>query len=191
MLNRLPNIITIGRVLAAPLVAWLIWQEPSAVLRWWALGLFSLAGFSDFLDGWMARRWQAVSPFGRMLDPIADKLLIVAVILALAAGQPDGWPFMLPSLIILFREFLIAGLREFLAGAEIVLAVTLMAKWKTAIQMIALGILIIAPILDPAMGPLMGWDDPLAMAGLVIYWIAALMTAWTGFAYFRAARSYL
>ncbi len=105
-----------------------------------------------------------------MLDPIEDKLLIVAVILALAAQQPSGWLFMLPSLVILFREFLVAGLREFLAGAEIVLAVTLMAKWKTAMQMIALGILIIAPVLESngfrSNGLDQGW---LQTGGLLLY----------------------
>ena len=188
MRRSLPNIITVSRVAAAPVVAFLVWQEPEPALRWWGLGLFALAAVTDFLDGWIARRWQVVSPFGRMLDPIADKLLIVAVILALAAQQPSGWLFMLPSLVILFREFLVAGLREFLAGAEIVLAVTLMAKWKTALQMVALGILIIAPILDQ-MGPDQeGW---LQTGGLLLYWVSAVMTALTGISYFHAARKYL
>lgn len=185
--RQIPNILTALRVLIAPLVAMLIWQDLADVWRWTALLLFIFAAVSDGLDGYLARRWESVTAFGRMLDPIADKLLVVAVILALATDPQTNWLYMVPSLVILFREFLVAGLREFLAGAEITMPVTQLAKWKTAIQMVALGLLIAAPVAHQLLSDM----TFLREAGIAMLWIAALMTAWTGGQYFHAARGYL
>ena len=183
MLRDLPNIITLFRVLSAPIVAVLLWQEPSFALTLATLILFIVAAASDWLDGWLARQMKSVSPFGRMLDPIADKLLVVGTILALAATRTDGSLFLVPALLILMREFLIAGLREFLAGTNLVVPVSLMAKWKTAIQLVAIGIIIAAPLFGPEM--------PLDQIGLGLFWISALMTVKTGYDYFKAARPHL
>ena len=184
--NQIPNILTLLRVLLSPVVAMLIWQNVADGWRWLALAIFVFAAISDGLDGYLARRWQSISPFGRMLDPIADKLLVVAVLLALATEPQNNWIYMVPSLVILFREFLVAGLREFLAGAEIQLHVTVLAKWKTAVQMIALGMLIAAPV-APQLSPLL---TGLSELGLMLLWLAAAMTAWTGAQYFHAARDH-
>ena len=112
MLNNLPNVITLIRIVLAPVIAAILWQPPSAFLGALALGLFCFAGFSDWLDGWMARRLNIVSSVGRMLDPIADKLLIAACLIAFAAQRGADVLFLVPALIILFREFLVSGLRE-------------------------------------------------------------------------------
>lgn len=183
MMRHVPNIITIFRVIAAPAIAILLWQPASASLTQAILGLFILAAISDYFDGWLARKLQVVSAFGRMLDPIADKLLVAGCILALAAMRPDTTIFLLPALMILMREFLVAGLREFLADKTIVVPVSLMAKWKTAIQLIAIAVLIGAPLASNS--------SQIDTVGLVLFWISALMTVKTGYDYFKAAMPHL
>lgn len=179
MLNNLPNVITLIRIVLAPVIAAILWQPPSAFLGALALALFCFAGFSDWLDGWMARRLNIVSSVGRMLDPIADKLLIAACLIAFAAQRGADVLFLVPALIILFREFLVSGLREYLAGAKVVVPVSLAAKWKTAIQMTALGVLIAVPAF-----PQFIWLDN---AGIILLWISAILTIQTGLAYFQAS----
>jgi len=135
----LPNILTYARVAAVPLVAgFLFWpQVPWA--RWTALAIFIAAGISDFFDGYLARAWSQQSSLGRMLDPIADKLLVAAVILVLAANQTISGLTLLAAIVILCREILVSGLREHLAELRVPLPVTALAKWKTMVQFIALG----------------------------------------------------
>ena len=134
----LPNILTYARVAAVPLVAgFLFWPEvPWA--RWTALAIFIAAGISDFFDGYLARAWSQQSSLGRMLDPIADKLLVSAVILVLAANQTISGLTLWAAIVILCREILVSGLREYLAELRVPLPVTALAKWKTTVQFIAL-----------------------------------------------------
>ena len=146
MLKNLPNVITFIRIVLAPVIAFILWQPQSAYLGALGLALFCFAGFSDWLDGWLARRLNTVSSVGRMLDPIADKLLIAACLLAFAAQRGADLLFLAPALVIIFREFLVSGLREYLAGTKVSVPVSLAAKWKTAIQMTAIGCLIALPV---------------------------------------------
>jgi cardiolipin synthase len=182
MQKHLPNLITLIRIALAPIIAFLLWQPPTITLSQCALALFCFAGLSDWLDGWLARRLNIVSSVGRMLDPIADKLLIAACLFAFAAQRGQDILFLIPALVILFREFLVSGLREYLAGSTVTVPVSLAAKWKTAIQMTAIGCLIAGPGL-----PAFDWLD---MAGVILLWISALLTVQTGLSYFQASSSH-
>ena len=176
MLKNLPNVITFIRIVLAPVIAFILWQPQSAYLGALGLALFCFAGFSDWLDGWLARRLNTVSSVGRMLDPIADKLLIAACLLAFAAQRGADLLFLAPALVIIFREFLVSGLREYLAGTKVSVPVSLAAKWKTAIQMTAIGCLIALPVF-----PEFRWLDT---TGLILLWVSAALTVQTGLAYF-------
>lgn len=175
MRPTIPNLLTIARVVAAPLVAFcfLAMARPMADLV--AFLIFTLAGISDFLDGWLARRWGQVSAFGRMLDPIADKAMIAVTGAVLVALYELSAAVTVPVTVILLRETLVSGLREYLKGAS-VLDVTLMAKWKTTAQMTAFGALLLAGFVG-----LDGWVESL---GLALLWLAAGLTALTGYDYF-------
>ena len=176
-LKSLPNLMTVIRLVVAPVVAILIWTDDVTGGYGPALILFIIASISDFLDGWMACRLGIVSKFGAMLDPIADKVLIGVCLLALARVTADGWLFFLPALVIMTREFLISGIREFMAGRRVSVPVSQLAKWKTTLQLVAIGLLTAAPVFP---------DMPLVNeAGLATLWLAALITAQTGIAYFR------
>jgi cardiolipin synthase len=196
----LPNLITISRILLVPVFA-VLFAVPGAPARIAAFVIFCIAGASDALDGLAARKLNAGSDFGRMLDPIADKILVgVALMMLVSEGNfaqlsldpSHGLRSLLklvPALVILSREILVSGLREFLAGAAVSVPVTRIAKGKTTIQMIAIG----AMILDP-----LAWRwlpesaalsySTFAYAGL---WLAAALTVGTGYAYFRAGLSHL
>src|SRR5437764_15192087 len=142
----LPNVLTYGRIAAIPaVVACLYWQEipqHGEWLRWVALLIFITAGVTDVLDGYFARKWGEQSAFGRMLDPIADKLLVASCLLMLAADDTiRGWSLW-AAIVILCREILVSGLREYLAGLRVSVPVTKLAKWKTTIQLVAIGFLI-------------------------------------------------
>ena len=176
-LKSLPNLMTVMRLVMAPVVAILIWTDDVTSGYAPALTLFILASLSDFLDGWMARRLGIVSKFGAMLDPIADKVLIGVCLLALARVTGDGWLFFLPALVIMTREFLISGIREFMAGRSVTIPVSQLAKWKTTLQLVSIGLLMAAPVFP---------DVPFVNeAGLVTLWLAAAITAQTGWIYFR------
>lgn len=177
VLKSVPNLMTVLRLLIAPVVAVLIWMDDGDRGYTLALALFLVASISDFFDGWMARRLQIVSKFGAMLDPIADKVLIGVCLLALAKVTADGWLFFIPALVIMTREFLVSGLREFMAGRSITIPVSQLAKWKTTLQLVAIGLLLGAPAF-PAL-------PFIHEAGLLTLWAAAIVTAQTGIAYFR------
>jgi CDP-diacylglycerol--glycerol-3-phosphate 3-phosphatidyltransferase/cardiolipin synthase len=176
----LPNILTYARVAAVPLVAgFLFWpKEPWA--RWTALAIFVAAGISDFFDGYLARAWSQQSSLGRMLDPIADKLLVSSVILMLAANQTIAGATLLAGLVILCREILVSGLREYLAELRVPVPVTAVAKWKTTVQLVALGFLIAGPAGEAAM-------PGAIQTGIVLLWIAAILTLYTGWDYMKAS----
>jgi cardiolipin synthase len=184
----LPNILTYARIAAVPVVAaCLYWQAllgGGLWLRWVALAIFICAGITDYLDGYFARAWKQQTALGRMLDPIADKLLVAACLLMLAVdGTIAGWSLW-AALIILCREILVSGLREFLAELHVSVPVTQLAKWKTVGQMVAVGFLLagragdlVVPIVTPV--------------GLALLWLSALLTLYTGWDYFRAGLKHL
>ena len=177
MLKMVPNWMTILRIMVAPVIAVLIWLDDVKTGYMPALTLFVLASISDFIDGWMARRLGVVSKLGAMLDPIADKVLIGTCLVSLAHVTEDGWWFILPAIIIMTREFLISGLREFMAGRSVTMPVSVLAKWKTTLQLVAIGFLVGAPVF-----PSLPMANPI---GLALLWAAAFVTAQTGFAYYR------
>lgn len=177
-MKSLPNILTVFRILLVPVFAFALWDHPSDLARLIAFALFAVASVTDWLDGYLARKWNAGSDFGRMLDPIADKILVgVALMVLVAEGQFDGWK-MFPALIIISREFLVSGLREFLAKAQIGVPVTYLAKIKTTIQMIALAALIVGPAADKLLPGVM-------IFAYACLWIAAVLTVITGYAYLK------
>ena len=206
----LPNILTLGRLLAAPALplAYIALPRPYADVA--AFVLFVGAAVTDWFDGYLARRWNEVSRFGAMLDPIADKLMTVVAVAVLFALYGLVWPVVIPAVVILFREIFVSGLREFLGQEAGRLAVTNLAKWKTTAQLTAVSVLL-------AHGAAEGWlniaisegmargaDDPASVAqglywtalvlfwaGLILLWAAAILTGVTGWDYFSKARPLL
>jgi len=176
---NLPNALTISRILATPVVCLLLFLG-SNVGSWLALGVWTYACITDFLDGWLARTWQQQSSFGRMLDPIADKLLVSSVLLVLVGVDRLVGATILPAAIILCREILVSGLREFLAQLQVRVPVTRLAKWKTGIQMVAIGFLVVGDA-----GPRLGPVGPVEV-GVYGLWVAAALTLITGYDYLRA-----
>ncbi len=175
----LPNVLTYGRIVAVPALVACLFFLKGDVARWSAFVLFVLAGLTDWLDGYLARMWEQQSTLGRMLDPIADKLLVGAVLLMLVYDNTiSGWSIW-AAIIILLREILVSGLREFLAELNVKIHVTKLAKWKTTMQMIALGVLLAGPAAEKIVPGIM-------IGGLVLLWIAALLTLWTGYDYLKA-----
>ena len=179
----LPNLLTYARIIAVPLVVLCFFLEgrlqSSDAARWGALAIFLIASITDFFDGYLARIWQQTSTIGRMLDPIADKLLVSAVLLLLAAdGTIAGWTLW-AAIIILCREILVSGLREYLAELKVSVPVSRLAKWKTTIQMVAIAFLLTGPAGDKIV-PIV------TISGIILLWIAALITLYTGWDYFRA-----
>jgi cardiolipin synthase len=177
-----PNLLTLSRILAVPLVV-ASFYVPGDYARWFACALFSAAGFTDWLDGHMARRWAQQSELGRFLDPIADKLLVSATLLMLTATGRLSSGSVLPALVILCREILVSGLREYLAELRVGMPVSRLAKWKTAIQMVAIGVLIVGDA-----GPAL---LPVAAIGEMLLWVAALLTLVTGYDYLRAGLAHM
>ncbi len=173
----IPNILTIFRVLAVPGVVAAFYL--SGNLQYWvAVGLFAAAAITDFFDGYLARRLDQVSEFGKLLDPIADKLLVGAALIMLVGEGLVSGVSVIAAAIILTREILVSGLREFLAGASVSVPVTKLAKWKTTVQMIALGILLSGPAGETVIPHLM-------TIGTIGLWIAAILTIITGYGYMR------
>jgi cardiolipin synthase len=184
----LPNLLTYGRIAAVPaVVACMFYSQVfqgGLWLRWVALFIFVLAGLTDLLDGYVARLWAQQSPLGRMLDPIADKLLVSACLLMLAAdGTILGWSLW-AAIVILCREILVSGLREFLAELRVSVPVTRLAKWKTAVQLVAVGFLVAGEAGDMVL--------PITTdIGLALLWVSAIVTLYTGWDYMQAAARHL
>jgi cardiolipin synthase len=182
MLTDLPNILTLSRIAAIPLLVLLVaisapWADLLAAI------LFTAAGITDYLDGRLAREMLQLSDLGRMLDPIADKLLIGATLMALVGfGHLPGWGIY-PAIVIMLREILVSGLREYLAEIRIGLPVTKLAKWKTGFQMVALGLLLLGAGGAKIIG--LGWL-PMAWIGGTLLWTAAVLTLITGWDYLNA-----
>jgi CDP-diacylglycerol--glycerol-3-phosphate 3-phosphatidyltransferase/cardiolipin synthase len=177
---NLPNLLTYGRVAAVPLVVALLFWPAETWARWSALAVYAAAAITDFFDGYLARAWAQQSSLGRMLDPIADKLLVAAALLMLVADKTiAGWSLW-AAIVILCREILVSGLREYLAELRVSVPVTAVAKWKTAAQMIALGFLIAGPAGESAL-------PGSITIGVTLLWIAAVLTLYTGWDYFKAS----
>jgi cardiolipin synthase len=178
----LPNILTLSRIVAVPLLVFLLWRP-----GWFdyavTFGLYALVGITDYFDGYVARARGTVSKLGIFLDPIADKIMVAAVIVMLVSSRAEsGEPIIdgihiIPALVILIREIAVSGLREFLAGLQVSLPVSHLAKWKTTLQFVALGALILAGAL-----PQWPWVQ---LVGLSCLWAAAALTGITGWDYLR------
>jgi cardiolipin synthase (CMP-forming) len=183
MVTSLPNLLTLSRIAAIPLLVALAWPRTG-----WtdlaACAVFSIAAATDWLDGHLARSRRQTSQFGVMLDPIADKLLVGATLMLLAGlGGLSEWG-LLPAIVIMLREILVSGLREYLAGLAVRMPVTPLAKWKTACQMGALGALLAGDASAALLG--IPWL-PVALIGEAMLWAAAILTLVTGWDYLRAA----
>jgi len=182
-LTTLPNILTYGRILAVPALVACFYIEGD-LARWLALAIFIAAGVTDFLDGYFARLWSQQSSLGRMLDPIADKLLVASCLLVLAWDGTIWGIHLVAAVIIMCREILVSGLREFLAEVRVSVPVSQLAKWKTAIQLVALGFLLAGEAGDKV------WDYTTTV-GFTGLWGAAILTLYTGYDYFRAGIDHL
>jgi len=184
----LPNMLTYARIVAVPIVVGCMFFQAflhyGLWLRWVALLVFVAAGITDVLDGYFARVYGQQSTFGRMLDPIADKLLVSSCLLMLAAdGTIFGWALW-AAIVILCREILVSGLREYLAELRVTVPVTWLAKWKTALQLVAVGFLIAGEAGDRIL--------PITTEiGIALIWLSALLTLYTGWDYFRAGVRHL
>lgn len=177
MIYNIPNNLTILRIALIPLIAVLMFI-PTMWAAWAALVFYTLACVTDWLDGYLARKMKIISAFGRFLDPIADKLLIAILLLNFAAlDRLDGW-WILPACVIMFREVLIAGLREFLGPQNIIIHVSKLAKWKTASQMVALGFLVVGDFGNVIL-------PHTVFIGQVLLTLSAILTAMTGWDYFK------
>ncbi|MGR3468287.1 MAG: CDP-diacylglycerol--glycerol-3-phosphate 3-phosphatidyltransferase [Shimia sp.] len=210
----LPNALTTLRLIAAPAVALVFLILPRPIADWVALILFVGASLTDYLDGYLARAWNQTSAIGAMLDPIADKAMVLIALVTIAAFYGLTPWIVIPVVVIVFREVFVSGLREYLGAAAGTLQVTKLAKWKTTVQMVAIAILLAKGIFEhglfdrmTGMTPEMamavlegeipdevglGWrqtaTDAARLGGITLLWIAALLTAITGWEYFQKAR---
>lgn len=199
----LPNTLTVLRLLAAPgvVVMFLYFNRPWA--DWFALVLFVGAAATDFFDGYLARLWKQESKFGAMLDPIADKAMVVIAIMVITGYSGMNPWLILPATVILFREVFVSGLREYLGAKAGLLQVTKLAKWKTTAQMLSIAVLFLGTglaYLEDGRPPRAGegdfpgdtsWASLATLLGLALIWLAAVLTAVTGWDYFRKALPFL
>lgn len=174
MLTSLPNLLTLSRIAIIPPVIALFYIHESWA-AWTALGLYTYACITDYFDGWLARAWEQESAIGKFLDPIADKLLISAVLVMVVAADRLSGLSVLPAVVILLREVLVSGMREYLATLNVGVPVTRLAKWKTGIQMFALGFLIVGEYGPPGC--------PVLIIGEIGVWAAGALTFITGVDY--------
>jgi CDP-diacylglycerol--glycerol-3-phosphate 3-phosphatidyltransferase len=178
----LPNLLTLSRILAVPILVFLLWR-PSPIDYAITFALYCIVGITDYLDGYLARAWGSISRLGQFLDPIADKIMVAAVLIMLISSRKAN-PVpeiaglnIIAALIILLREIIVSGLREYLAGLQVSVPVSALAKWKTTVQLFSLGALILGGAL-----PHMPWVHD---AGIVCLWAAAALTMITGYSYLR------
>jgi CDP-diacylglycerol---glycerol-3-phosphate 3-phosphatidyltransferase len=176
MLFKLPNLLTLSRIVVIPLLLASLFF-PGDLSSWMPLGLFIAAGVTDFLDGYIARKYEQTSNLGRFLDPVADKILVASVLLFLVGiGRVTEWE-LIPAVIILCREIMVSGLREYLAELRVGLPVSKLAKWKTASQILALCFLLGGPAVQDQFDAM--------LVGEVLLWVAGILTVWTGYDYLR------
>ena len=179
MLTSFPNILTLSRIGAIPLIIATFYID-SNIGNWIGLAVLIYAGVTDFFDGFVARAMAQQSAFGQFLDPIADKLLVGSLLVMLVAFDRIEGLSVLPATVILCREILVSGLREFLAGIKMSVPVSRLSQWKTTIQMLMLGFLLVGPA-GPAFGPLSTTE-----IGVIGLWMSAMLTLITGYDYLRA-----
>jgi CDP-diacylglycerol--glycerol-3-phosphate 3-phosphatidyltransferase len=214
---NLPNILTVFRLLAAPAVPLMFLYFPRPYADGFALALFLLAAITDWFDGYLARAWKQETKIGTMLDPIADKVMVLTALMVIAAYSSYTPWLVLPATVIMFREVFVSGLREFLGNVSGTLKVTKLAKWKTTAQMVAIAVLFSQGIFEHYFG-MWSWgmdqqtltdvldgrtEDVFGLAimldgmiwsariGLVLLWIAAALTLITGVDYLRKAMPHL
>lgn len=204
----LPNALTVARILAIPALVWAILfgaQSNSMAMEArpvhiFAISLFIFCAVTDFLDGYFARKWKITSDFGRMLDPIADKLLVAACLIAICIAIFGSSIILIPALIIIGRDIFVSGIREHAANASLILIPTKLAKWKTACEMLAIAIFLIAMTIPTSGAVNGGWVmfPPLSLPAhvpngilvslfIALLWLAAILSAYTGFHYFKSA----
>jgi cardiolipin synthase (CMP-forming) len=185
MLSSLPNLLTLSRILAVPLLLLLMWDA-----GWLgytvAFLLFCVAGITDYFDGYLARAAGTVSKLGQFLDPIADKIMVAAVIVMLIENEIVHGFAVIAAIVILLREITVSGLREYLAGLQVSVPVSKLAKWKTTFQMVALGALILAGV-----GDKLPWFLPAQLVGDICLWAAAALTLITGYDYLRVGLKHM
>ena len=215
----IPNILTVLRLVAAPMVPVMFLYFTRPYADWFALILFMSAAITDWFDGYLARAWKQETKLGTMLDPIADKAMVVIALMVLVGYSGAGWTpwLVLPAAVILFREIFVSGLREYLGDTAGTLKVTGLAKWKTSFQMVAIAVLFLKGIFEHHLG-MSAWGMDQAMVdaifagevedlqglkwkapamvwtgriGLSLLWVAALLTLVTGFDYLRKAAPFL
>ena len=184
----LPNLLTLSRILAVPILVFLLWR-PAPLDYAITFALYCLVGITDYLDGYLARAWGSISRLGQFLDPIADKIMIGAVLVMLISSRkanpvPEIASLnIIAALIILLREIIVSGLREYLAGLQVSVPVSALAKWKTTAQLIALGALILGGAV-----PDQPWVHNL---GIAFLWIAAALTLISGYDYLRTGLKHM
>ena len=214
---NLPNLLTVLRLLAAPGVVLMFLYFTRPYADWFALILFVVAAVTDFVDGYLARAWKQESKFGAMMDPIADKAMVIIALLVITGFSGMNPWILLPATIIMFREVFVSGLREFLGDTAGTLKVTNLAKWKTTVQMTAIAVLfakgafehflieqtigmdqaLVDGIMDGTIEDVVGlrwkeWGWHISWyGGIILLWIAAVLTAITGWDYLRKATPYL
>ena len=184
MLTSFPNLLTLSRIAVIPLIIATFYIE-SHIGNWIGLAVLVYAGVTDFFDGYLARVLAQQTALGKFLDPIADKLLVGSLLVMLVAFDRIPGLAILPAIVILCREILVSGLREFLAGVEISMPVSRLSQWKTTLQMIMLGFLLVGPA-----GPMFG-NFSTTEIGVIGLWIAAILTLITGYDYLRAGLRYV
>jgi CDP-diacylglycerol--glycerol-3-phosphate 3-phosphatidyltransferase/cardiolipin synthase len=178
----LPNILTLSRIITVPLLAAFLWWPEWQLGYGIAFAIYCLMGITDYFDGYLARAQGTVSKLGVFLDPIADKIMVAAVLLILAGRGVITDLHLIPALVILVREIAVSGLREFLGGIQVSLPVSRLAKWKTMLQLVALGGLILAGAFPyPWL-----WD-----AALAAFWVSAALTLITGWDYLRVGLKHM
>ena len=182
---NIPNLLTLIRIWAIPAIVATFFIE-KAWASWLGVVLFIIAGVTDYMDGYLARHLNQLSRFGRILDPIADKLLVGSILIMLAWQQRLPEIMVLPAVVILCREILVSGLREFLAEIKVGCPVTRLAKWKTACQMVALPVLMVC---DPSVSGC--FYKFFTVVGSVALWGAAILTVMTGYDYWKSGRKYM
>jgi CDP-diacylglycerol--glycerol-3-phosphate 3-phosphatidyltransferase/cardiolipin synthase len=185
MLSSLPNVLTLSRIFAVPLLVLLMW-DAGWLGYTLAFVLFCIAGITDYFDGYLARSAGTVSKLGQFLDPIADKIMVAAVIVMLVATGVVRGLEVIAAIVILLREIAVSGLREYLAGVQVSVPVSKLAKWKTTFQMIAIGALILAGV-----GDQLPWFLPAKIVGDACLWAAAALTLITGYDYLRVGLKHM
>ncbi len=179
---NIPNALTIFRLIAALIIAWPFLLFDAQVAAWIAFIIFVAAAITDYLDGYLARKWNQTSALGKMLDPIADKVMVLIILCVINAVSGLNWAILLPTTLIFFREVLVSGMREYLGDKAKGLAVTQLAKWKTTMQMIAISAVLLSSALQ---------STALFNISIVLIWTAMILTIITGIDYAKKTLSIL